>query len=259
MQLSALDFVLWALGLVGHLALFVVLISRHRAAEFPYFTGLIAANICRTVVLYVVLHYRSAEAYSLCYWSLAIVDLGLQLAVVYEISAHIFRPLGHWAPDARRAYLTLISCSLFVAFGLAWLAPPSAQTWQQNVVVRGSLFSTALMSEIFIVVVAISTIVRLPWKTHVARLAQGLGVYSIVDMLIEAAHNLLGLAYILRIDTVLTHLRIVLYLACLVYWIITLYRNAPKAKPLGDEQRMFLVALQERVAAQLALLRHGRQ
>ena len=259
MQLTALDSLLWALGFSGHLVLLLVLLMRHRATRFPLFTCFIAANVGRSLVLYVVLHYGSQHAYGLSYWSLSIVDLGLQLTVIYEIAAYLFRPLGHFAPEVRRAAVGLIAGSLLIASGLSWLAPPAAQTWQQAVVVRGSLFSTALMSELFVAMLGLTITIRLPWKTHVARIAQGLGVYSTMDILIEAGHSLFGLAYSLRVDTALTHIRIVAYLVCLSYWIITLYQDAPESKQLAADERLQLFALQKVVASQLAFFRHRRQ
>ncbi len=39
---------------------------------------------------------------------------------------------------------------------------------------------------------ALSIDARLPWKTHVAKIAQGLGAYSLIGVLIETGHSYFG-------------------------------------------------------------------
>ena len=62
----------------------------------------------------------------------------------------------------------------------------------QVVVIKGNFFSSVAMSELFVGMIALSVKSGLPWKTHVARISQGLGVYSIVDLVIETGHSYFG-------------------------------------------------------------------
>ena len=57
---------------------------------------------------------------------------------------------------------------------------------------RGNLFAAALQSELFVAMMALSIDARLPWKTHVAKIAQGLGAYSLLGVLIETGHSYFG-------------------------------------------------------------------
>jgi hypothetical protein len=135
--------------------------------------------------------------------------------------------------------------------GLTWLATPTARIWEQVLVIRGDFFSSTLMSELFVGMIALSVTVGLPWRTHVARISQGLGIYSIICILIEAGHSYLGLAHDTQAYATLSHLRMVAYLFCIAYWVETLWCNAPQSKELPDDMRRRLVMLQRRVAYNL--------
>ncbi len=255
MHLTGLDLLFWATGLLTHLALLFVLLLRHRARQFPFFTTLIAADVLRTAVLYFVMHRWSPSTYFYAYWSLATFDVILQLSVVLEVASHVFRPLGTWAPDLRRSSSVLVGGSMLVATGLTWMAAPPATHWQQLVVIRGSLFSTALMGELFVGMVVLSVSMGLPWRTHVARIAQGFGIYSVLDIVIEGIINFRGVAHGREAYTTLAHLPIELYQLCVFYWIVMLARDAPSPKELPERMRRELFALQARLASDLQVLR----
>jgi hypothetical protein len=259
MHLTGLDLLLWAASFFGHVALLVVLFLRRRARTFPLFTTFICANILRTISLYLIARFGTKAAYFYTYWYLAIFDVVLQLGVVYELASGIFRPLGVWTKDIRRSFIGLGCLSVAVAAALAWLASPSTRMWMQSVMIRGNLFSAALMSELFVSMIALSVTVGLPWKTHITRIAQGLGVYSIIDVLVEAAHSYFGLGRDTRAYEALSHMRIAVYLACTLYWIIMLWREEPQSRDLPDQMRKDLLSLQERAEYRLQNLRSRRE
>jgi hypothetical protein len=259
MHLTGLDLLLWAASFAVHVILLLVLCIRHRVRTFPLFTTFISANILRTIALYLIAHFGTRATYFYTYWYLAIFDVFLQLCVVYELASGIFRPLGVWATDVRRSFAWLGSLSVTVAAALAWLASPPTKLWMQSIMIKGNLFSAALMSELFVCMIALSVTVGLPWKTHITRIAQGLGVYSIIDVLVEAAHSYFGLARDNRTYEHLSHLRIVVYLVCTFFWIVTLWRDAPRPRALSEQMRRDLLALQERVEYRLQNLRSRRE
>jgi hypothetical protein len=247
MHLTGLDLLFWAASFLGHVILLFVLFIRRRARTFPLFTTFISANILRTISLYLIARFGTKAAYFYTYWYLAIFDVGLQLSVAYELASGIFRPLGIWAKDVRRSFVWLGSLSVAVAGALAWLASPPTRFWMQSVMIKGNLFSAALMSELFVGMVALSITVGLPWKTHATRIAQGLGVYSIVDVLVEAAHGYFGLGRDTRAYDALSHVRIAIYIACIIYWIVMLWREAPRTRELPEQVHIDLLALQETI------------
>jgi hypothetical protein len=255
MHLTGLDLLFWAAGLGAHLILLSTLLIRRRFRVFPFFTAFIVANVLRTAALYVVELYGTKASYFYTYWSLALIDTVLQLSVVYEMYSLTFRPLGGWARDLRGAFVWLVTVSIAVAAGLTWLATPHARLWMQVVVIKGSFFSSACMSEFFVGMVVLAVRAGLPWKTHVARISQGLGVYSIIDVLIEAGHSYFGVSRNTQTYVTLSHIRIATYLSCVAYWIIMLWRNAPDSKRLPDHMRGQLIQLQNIVDSDLEMIR----
>lgn len=259
MQLTGLDLFFWAAGLLGHITLLFVLFIRWRARKFPFFAGLIALNVIRTMVLYFVLREGTHRTYFYTYWTFAILDVALDLCVLYEIAAHVFRPLGYWAPDAMRSSLLLLVGSLVVATGLTWLASPQTLFWQQTVVIRGTFFFAALMSEIFVGTIALSVSLGLPWKTHVMRIAQGFGIYSLTEIIVEGLSSLKGVAHGTEMYATLSHVRMGIYLMVLLYWCLGLWGDAPSSVPVPTELRAKLTALDLRITSELDTIRMGRR
>jgi hypothetical protein len=255
MHLSHTDYLFWAAGLFAHIVLLLVIVTRHRAATFPFFTALISANIVKTITLYLVALHGTRYSYRIVYSSLAAVDLALQLCVVYEVALHVFRPIGHWAQDVRRGFVIVVAGSITIAAGLTTLAETPAKTWLAAILIRGNFFSSALMSELFAGMIVLSVTAGLPWKPHAARIAQGLGFYSVVTILTEAGHNIFGMERSSSISGDLTLLRIVTYLLCAMYWIVMLWREAPAPRELPAQMRSQLVAFQRLLEYDLRKLR----
>ena len=151
-----------------------------------------------------------------------------------------FRPLGQWARDIRGALSWLLVAIVAVAAGLTWLAAPPVRLWMQAVVIRSNFFSSVCLSELFVGMIVLSVKSGLPWKSHVARISQGLGVYSGIDLLIETGHS---------------YFRMSAYLVCVAYWIIMLWRNAPEPRKLPDGLRGKLTRLQHLVDSDLDKIR----
>jgi hypothetical protein len=256
MHLTGIDLLFWAAGFVAHVVLLMILWIRHRAATFPFFTTLIASYIVRTVVLYFTALADSKHAYLVAYLTLGSIDLTLQLCVVYEMASHVFRPLGNWAPDARSKLAWIALVCIAIAAGLTWLsAIPPVHTLLRTILIRGNFFSAVLMTELFAGMVALSVTIRLPWKTHAARIAQGLGFYSFVCILIEAGHSYFGIDHSVRIAANFTYFRMLTYMICAGYWIVMLWLDAPVPKALPKKMKEQLLTLQRLVEADLQRIR----
>jgi len=226
---------------------------------FPIFTAFVVSNIGRTVALGLVELYGTKASYFYTYWSLAILDTALQLAVVYEMYSQTFRRRGAWARDLHSALIWLVIVSVAVAAGLTWLATPHVRLWMQVVVIKGTFFSSACMSELFVGMIVLAVRAGLPWRTHVARISQGLGVYSLIDVLIEAAHSYLGVGRNTQTYTMLSHFRMSAYLVCVTYWIVMLWRDEPRSRKLPKDFRGQLIQLQSMVDSDLERIRARRR
>jgi hypothetical protein len=223
----------------------------------------LCSSVLGTIVLYLIYPSGNQRSYSYAYfytyWGFAALDLFLQLGVVYEIASYVFRPVGGWAIDVRRRLVALIALSIFVAIALAWLSSPRAHEWREALAMRGSLFSAALFAELFVGMTALSVTAGLPWRTHAARIAQGFGVYSIFCIVLEAGNSYFGLANGTTASMTMTRVRMMLYLLCLAYWIVTLWRPEPRPEHLPDEVESYLKLLRTQTAASLKTLRGSRR
>jgi hypothetical protein len=255
MRLTSLDFLLWAAGFVAQLALLFVLWYRRRARAFPYFTALIALNVIRTTVLYFVLHHGTKAHYAYSYWSAAILDVILQLCVVYEVASRVFRPLDVWARDVRSEFAWLAGLSLAVAFALSWLESTPARTWMQAFATKGNLFTAVLESELFVFMMALSLSVGIPWRNHVAKIAQGLGAYALISVLFETGHGYFGMSRELPVFIWLSHVRMAAYLGCVSYWIVSLWNEERAVRTMTEQMRANIFALQTQVEHHLQDLR----
>jgi hypothetical protein len=259
MLLTGLDFFFWAAGFALHLGLLFVLWYRRRARVFPFFTTLITLSVIRTIVLYSVHRYGTVFDYRYTYWSLAILDTTLQLCVVYEVASRVFRPLDVWAEDVRSSFVWLASLSLLVAFGLAWLSSAPGRTWMENVTTKGNLFASSLLSELFVVMMALSINARLPWKTHVAKIAQGLGAFSLISVLVDTGQSYFGISREQPAFLLITHVRMAAYLGCVTYWMINLWPNEQPARMMTHEMRKKMFTLQMHVDYHLRDLRSRKK
>lgn len=255
MRLSNLDFEFWAVGFVFNVTLLTILCYRRRAKTFPLFTALITLLVVKTIVLFLVMRYGTKDGYRHAYWSLTFIDTLLQLSVVYEIASRVFRPLNVWAHDLRNSFVWLTGLSVCIAFGLTCLASPPARNWMQSFTTKGNLFAAALLSELFLAMMALSVIGGYPWRTHVASIAQGMGLYSLVAVVIETGHAYFGLQAKTGAFLVFSQIRMLAYLGCVFFWIATLSRDEEPARTMTAEMRNRVLQLQTRMEYDLRYLR----
>jgi hypothetical protein len=262
MHLSGYDLVNWAIAFVLQLAFVVVLIARKRYLRFPVFTGLVIFELATTIVLLLIwrlVHHQTFHYYYRTQLWLGIVDEIIQLFVFYELASQVFCPTGRWAPDTRRAFLWLCGASLLMAVLLAALAAPPVKFSIDSFKLRTNLFSAALMSELFVGVLWLSTTAGLPWKAHVARIAQGMGLYAIVCLVMGTVNNYFGTAQTTAIYQAAVQIRGYLSMAIAGYWIVTLWQEAPQPRGLPDAMLMQIYTLQRRVEDDLVRIRSWRQ
>jgi hypothetical protein len=258
-HLTGLDLLFWAAGFVENLGLLFVLWYRRRAKAFPFFTALVTLVVIKTIALYFVSLYGTKKDYAYVYWTLAILDMTFQLCVVYEVAALVFRPLNAWAEDIRNSFVWLIGLSLLVAFGLTWLGSIPSHTWMQALTTKGNLFASTLLSELFVAMMALSLKVGLPWRTHVAKIAQGLGAYSLISVLIDTGRSYFGVGRERPAFVAISHVRMAAYLGCVTYWIASLWPDELPSRTMTAEMRERLFTLQAQVAYHLQDLRSRKK
>jgi hypothetical protein len=253
LHLSGIDLVLWLAGFLANLVLLAVLIGKRRFIAFPVFTSWIALSVVRTSTLFFA--YRMGHApYYYAYWAFAFVDMGVQLLIFYEAAVHIFRPGPEWPRDVRSAFLWITAVALVVGIALTWLGAPAADNYLSRITIRGNFLSSVLMGELFIAMIGMSFKLGLPWQTHVAKIVQGLGAYSLIGIASSCLQTYFGFTRGGEVYTAITHARIGAYIICAGFWIVTLYMEAPEPKALPEEMHRQLVLVQQRASFVLGRL-----
>jgi hypothetical protein len=236
--------------------LLIVLFVRRRATSFPIFTAYIAADAAVYIVLTYVSYYRP-HSFSQVLWPLTFVQETITLLVAYELSLHVFRPTGVWASDVRKPLIGITGASIIIAFLFAMLAHPAlgphaALMW------RIDLFYCILLNLLFVGILALSSLAGLPWKTHAARIAQGMCFGWFYFLIIEIVTNSLNFARLTHIYRPLMCIQMILALASLVYWFITLWRDEPAPQELPKHVRNQIYSLQKQAENDLIRVRSWR-
>ncbi len=244
MNFSTLQIVFWAAGFIGHAALLYVLVRKHRWRTFPVFTSLILFQAIVSVVLFAMWRYGEKGAYGRAYWTAAVVDFAFQLALLYEMASIVLRPTGTWVRDARNSFLLWSGFAVVVAFGASVAISPPASSTLSKLEVRGVIFTSLLICEIFLAMIAAANRLGLQWRSHVMALGQGLTIWAMSALISDAAHIALGWD---RNFAVLDYIRYAFYLGALVLWIVAFWLPERERASLSPDMNNYLVALHGRV------------
>jgi hypothetical protein len=248
MNLTYLDNVLWAAGFLGHAALLLILVMRRRWRAFPVFTSFIAFEVLRTALLFLVLRYGTRHGYFLAYWITGFADYVFQVSLIYEIARAILRPTGTWVRDARTAFLGWGMAGLVGSAGFAlMIGPPEARgldLWD----VRVTVFTSLLTCELFLAMATAANRLGLQWRSYVVAIGQGIALWAFFSLMEEFGHVALGWD---RQFVVLVHVRMVIFILVLVYWMVVFWRKERERNPLSAEMRAYLLALHKTVTYDL--------
>jgi hypothetical protein len=244
MDISLLDRALWIAGFFGHAILLLVLIVRGRWRMFPVFTALIGFSVFRTVSLYAIYLYGRAELYQTVFWGAAIIDLALQVALVFEIAQIVLKPTGTWVRDARFVFLIVGTAGGLLAIGLVFAVNPGLPDSLSAWIEKANLLAIMLICELFVSMMLASTRLGLAWKDHVMGLSRGLTGWAIVALLVEAAHSYLGPNWH---AAALDHARMMSYLGANAYWLAIFWQSEPESRTLSDEMQRYLFELHQQV------------
>jgi len=258
MHLSAFNRFLGAASLIESIVLLYVLFFRDRAKTFPIFTTFIAFTLIEGVAGYTYSHL-SRHAYYYTYWSLGAVDVCLQIALVYEIAWHVFAPLKEWAPDVRAAFVTLVCGSVAIAVLFVALASPAETNSVARIIGRSNFFADLLLTEMFAGLVILSAMAGLPWRTHVARIAQGAGAFALVSVLSNVYEVWLSWKHDVSTINVLWLAVGTMGRISFAYWIVALWRDAPEPREIPEPMRGQIVRLTRQLEYDLGRIRGWRK
>lgn len=245
MKLSGLAGILWVAGFVLNCILFVILCVRGRAKKFPVFFAFIGFCAARSLILFWVWRRSQWDLYRTLYVVFMVLDICLQFGMIWEIASRVFRRRGVWVPDVRIKLAIFSIVSLVVAGILTALQRPVGQNWVQGTVLRAELFPSVLISELFIVMLVLSSEAGLNWKSHVVGIALGLAVFNLPSVVIDTIDNILGFDRQGYLNSALGDARRELYLACLVYWCYSMWKSEPEPRIMSPRMEGQVSALRD--------------
>jgi len=249
MHLSILDKVLWATGFLGHVALFLILVFRHRLRSFPLFSSYILFQILSTALLFADYQYFAAAAYRGLYWCGALLDFCLLIGVLAEVALHLLRPARRWIADSRGYMISLSAVGVVLALGVTFWVHPlrshSPMEWQ----LRANLFTSIVTCELFSAILLTSQRLGVFWRSHLMGLGAGLTVWAILCFAVEGMHAYWGTTAHFG---VLENARKIAYLSTLAYWITNFWRDEPKRQSISPEMRDAILLHTDRVSYDLA-------
>jgi hypothetical protein len=251
MNLSALDFVLWAASFLGNAALFSILIYRRRWMEFPVFTALNGFEAVGPATLYLIYSSGYHLWYPRAYWTYALLDFALQLGVIWEIARIVMRPTGTWVRDAKKQFIFWGAAGILIAAALPFLITPPAASLLHRLEVRGNLFTSLVICELIALVTRTSKSLGLGWRNHVMALGNGWTVWAVAAILVDGLHSYFGAELYFR---PLEHARMIVYLAVLSYWMVQFWLEEPARQPISPELRAYIEALHQRIKNDLDTL-----
>jgi hypothetical protein len=211
---------IWAAGLLGHLLLLIVLFMRRRVARFPWFTLLIVFYLVRSVGLVAALRFSGHPAHPLVTMLIDLVDILLQFAVLAELSRIALQRLS----GLRRFTmpLLLVASGALIVLRLA----PSGHLSLRTVLVLMHFLLSVLMVEWAILLAFLLRPLRLSWRSHVAAISFGFGVYS-AALLAGGGYFTIGRE--MRDYVLFSFFRIIVYLLILLGWSVSLWLEEPSS------------------------------
>ncbi|HEX4037816.1 MAG TPA: hypothetical protein VHX37_07140 [Acidobacteriaceae bacterium] len=254
MHFSALEKADWLAASIASAALLFVMLGRGRWREFPVLTTWLAYLTTRALLLMAAYGLNSWYWYAHIFWTGLWIDFGFQLAVVIEIARIVLRPTGTWVRDARIRFAAAGFAGA-IAAGLIvwWITPPSSIrqiSWQ----IRGNLFTSLVICELFVVMSMTANRLGLGWRNHVMAVGQGLMAWCCLMVLKTAVQSLPGNGHLYR---ALEQARAITYTAAIFWMAVRLWFPEPERQPIDPELQQYILALHRRVEYDLRRLDAG--
>jgi hypothetical protein len=248
-KLPFLDTVLWAAGPVLNAALVVVICLRRRLRNFPVLAAWCIYTIISTAVLFFAYRTGSDRTYARVYWITEAIDALLQIGVVVEVARTVFQPLNSPLRKSGLWLASVFGCCVMVSSAIVLGIHPAAQTRAGVWEIRGDIFTSLVISGMFTLVLLGSQRLGLHWRSHVMSIGYGLMVWAVMTIVIGLLHGYWGTyAHYLAVE----HIRMIVYLSILCYWIGALWRNEPEKGVPSSEMRNAVLQVTDRVSYDLA-------
>jgi hypothetical protein len=248
MRLQFLDTALWAAGPLLNAALFGVLCLRRRLHAFPMLAAWCLFTITSAITLFFIYRMEFGRTYAIAYWIVDGLDALLQIAVVAEVARIVFDPHRSAGRTGLRLSALLAAVAL-ISFAIVWWIRPTSLTTTGVWEIRGDLFTSLVVSGTFTFVLLTSQRRGMHWRSQVMSIGYGLMAWAVVTLIVGLLHGYWGRnQHYVDVE----HVRMLVYLAILLYWIVALWRNEPEKEQPSTEMRDAILHMTDKVSYDLA-------
>ena len=235
MALVLLKYGLWIGGWALSLAVVVTLLRRKLRGEFPLFFAYAAFQVVSVPVHFAVYQWGSYANYFYAYWVSTALATGLELAVLYEIFQHAFRPYvalrGLASMIFRWAGLVLLMVAVITA-----LSAPLGQSPLITAILSLERSIRMMQCGLLILMLFFSPQLGLSWRSHLFGIAAGFGGYAAVSLTLVSLRAQLGIPS----DSAYTLINSGAYTLAAATWFAYLLapepaRRAVRVQPVPDQ------------------------
>ncbi len=240
-----LDLAFWGAGFVANIAVFVVLLWKRRARTFPIFTTWIGSMLLGSIILFCVRRWAGDQAYYNAYWSLSAPNYILQVGVLCEICQNVIHPYRRSFPKGAFYLLAiLISLGSLISIAIASRASLSTLESSYGTLLRIDLGFALARCAVFAAITLFADALGLNWRHHVQRVATGLAIYSLADLVAASIRVFVqpGSASYYAVGYVDS----MAYLLAVGVWAISFFQAEPVRGTLSPAAELFLGNLHRR-------------
>lgn len=233
MHWSDWDKAFWSAGIIGHVALLCILISRGRYRLFPWFTLLIVGELAQSGYLFL-LHRFGIGGYSLyfySYWALELMEALIRIIVIWELLEGVSRDIQHHrncsARDLAFGFVVFLICCII----FAWYLVSGSSSSIRNVM-QASIAADTLTVGVALLSLRWSVRCGLRFRSHAMTISLGMAVFVLSKVLV---HWVAGLHHASHWSILERGLK-PLYLICLLAWCVYLYLDEPAKLQVGKHE-----------------------
>jgi hypothetical protein len=237
------DSLLLCIALVGEVVVCALLWKRGLWRILPFFA--LYTIWCfisdGTGALILSKYSTSSVIYHRYYYTQIILDALLQFAVLGELAWSVLRPVRNSLPRGSRFVLYVL-----IAIAGAAIWPLAAMTVPSNLAgADATLFHVAetfaiLRVVCFLIMASFSQLLSIGWRDRELQVATGLGLYSIVSLLVTVLHSHMpsGTEY-----NLLNQVQSASYAAAILYWLVSFATKEQERKEFSPQMQQLLVLM----------------
>ncbi len=222
MSFPTLDVLIGSLGVIVHACLLATLIIRSQWRAYPFFTLFVAFQNLYSPSLYVAYRLNERDTYNTVYWVCEAVLFLIELAVAGEMFAAIWKHGGSLKAVPWQRLALWSGASLFVAASSSFLVGTASMPEFDLYAMRGSIFTSFLLSGLFVGVSLEFNRLRLFRPKHPMIVGWGLTGIALLELSEDLRFYTHGWHW--SSDTS-DHIRQVLYACIVLYWTIGFWRQ----------------------------------